>query len=183
MINRFTILTVAALICFCSCENDMATIHKLNSRQEAQVEVGNDIEMLYSSDANLRARLIAPQVKHYNTKQSYMEFDKGLVVYFYDDSMKQTSKLTANYGRIDEGSNDMLVRDKVEVINVKNETLNTEELFWNNKTRRITSNKFVKIQTADEIIYGDGLDANEDMTNYRIKKISGTVKLKDGQAP
>ena len=73
----------------------------------------------------------------------------------------------------------MLVRDKVEVVNTKNETLSTEELIWNNKTRRITSDKFVKIQTADEIIYGDGLDANEDMTNYRIKKISGTVRLKN----
>lgn len=181
MINRFAIALM--LVCFCSCENDMATIRKLGSKQEAQVEVGNEIEMLYSSEANLRARLIAPELKRYNVKQSYTEFEKGLVVYFYDDSMQQTSRLTANYGRVEEGSNDMLVRDKVEVVNVKNETLSTEELIWNNKTRRITSNKFVKIQTADEIIYGDGLDANEDMTNYKIKKISGTVKLKGDQAP
>ena len=157
----------------------MATIRKLSSKSEAQIEVGTDIEMLYSTEAKVRARLLAPQMKRYDIKQSYIEFDKGLILYFYDDSLKQTSRLTANYGRVDEGSNDMFVRDKVEVITVKNETLNTEELVWNNKTRRITSDKFVKIQTADEIIYGDGLDANEDLTNYKIKKIRGNIKLKD----
>jgi LPS export ABC transporter protein LptC len=159
----------------------MATVKKLSSGQEAQMEIGTDIEMLYSSEAHVRARLVAPQLKRYNTRQPYMEFDKGLVVHFFDENLEQTSRLTANYGRIEEGSNDMIVRDKVEVVNTKNETLNTEELIWNNKTRRITSDKFVKIQTADEIIYGDGLDANEDMTNYRIKKIRGSIKLKDQQ--
>jgi len=182
MIKRLAI-ALGMLACLCGCENDMATVRKLNSSNDAQVETGDDIEMLYSTEAHVRARLVAPQLKRYNVKQSYMEFDKGLVVYFYDDSMRQTSRLTAGYGRVDEGSNNMLVRDKVEVVNTKHETLNTEELIWNNKTRRITSDKFVKIQTADEIIYGDGLDANEDMTNYRIRKISGTVRLKGEQAP
>jgi LPS export ABC transporter protein LptC len=177
MINRWLLLF--ALAGCTACENDMATIRKLSGTQEAQVEVGTDIEMLYSAEAYVRARLVAPQLKRYNVRDAYMEFDKGLVVYFYDENLNQTSRLTANYGRVVEGSNDMLVRDKVEVINTKNETLNTEELIWNNKTRRITSDKFVKIQTADEIIYGDGLDANEDMTNYRIKKIRGNIKLKD----
>ena len=180
MINRFVSIALFT-VALVGCENDMATVNKLSSTLEAQVETGQEIEMLYSSEARVRARLVGPQVKRHNTREPYMEFDKGLVVYFYDDSMVQTSRLTANYGRVDEGSNDMVVRDKVEVINAKNETLTTEELVWNNKTRRITSDKFVKIQTADEIIYGDGLDANEDMTNYRIKKIRGSIRLKDQQ--
>ena len=157
----------------------MATLRKFSADDESRTETGDDIEMLYSTDARVRARLVAPHLKRVNLKDGHTEFDKGLVVFFYDDSLNQTSRLTAAYGRIDERSNDMLVRDKVEVVNTKGETLETEELVWNNKTRRITTDKFVKIQSADEIIYGDGLDANEDLTDYRIRKIRGNVKLKD----
>lgn len=172
---------VLATLCFAlsGCENDMATVRKFGGADESHIETGDDIEMLYSNDAKVRARLVAPHLKRVNDKDGATEFDKGLVAFFYDDSLNQTSRLTANYGRIDERSNDMLVRDKVEVINTNGETLQTEELIWNNKTRRITTDKFVKIQSADEIIYGDGLDANEDLTDYKIKKIRGNVKLKN----
>src|SRR5688500_11786015 len=152
MIKRF----VLAALCLAAvgCENDMATVRKFGAADGTHVETGDDIEMLYSNDAKVRARLVAPHLKRINAKDGGTEFDKGLVAFFYDDSLNQTSRLTAAYGRIDERSNDMLVRDKVEVINSNGETLQTEELIWNNKTRRITTDKFVKIQSADEIIYG-----------------------------
>lgn len=155
----------------------METIRRFASHQEAQKETGEGIEMLYSSEANVRARLVAPSLVRVAEKKPFIEFDKGLTVFFYDDSLRQSSKLTADYGRIDEHSNNMVVRNNVEVVNTKNETLQTEELLWNNQTRRITTDKFVKIKTQKEILYGDGLDANEDMTYYKIKKIRGTIQL------
>jgi lipopolysaccharide assembly outer membrane protein LptD (OstA) len=73
----------------------------------------------------------------------------------------------------------MIARNNVEVINIKGEKLNSEELIWNNKNKKIYTEKFVTIQTKDEIIYGDGLEANEDLTNYKIKKIRGTIQVKE----
>lgn len=172
-------IAIVCVILFNACENDIQTINKIATKQEVQIETGTDIEILYSSDAIIKAKLKAPQLKRYIVKNPYTEFDKGLIAFFYDDSSKQISKLTAGYGRVNEKDNTMIVRDSVEVLSVKNEKLNTEELSWNSKTRKIFTDKFVKIQTADEIIYGDGLEANEDLTNYKIKKIRGTVSLKD----
>jgi len=37
----------------------------------------------------------------------------------------------------------------------------------------------VKITTADEVIYGDGLESNQDFTKYKIKNIKGTIHLKE----
>lgn len=104
---------------------------------------------------------------------------KGLKLVFYNDSMGVSSRLTANYGISYENSHEMIVRDNVQVVNVNGEIMNTEELIWNSKTEKITSDKFVKIQTKDEIIYGDGLEANQDLTNYKIRKIRGTIHLKN----
>jgi LPS export ABC transporter protein LptC len=176
---RSFLLSLLIILALSACENDIEMVNKITSKKEVEIETGEGIEILYSSNAKIRAKLQSPQLKRNNSKNPYTEFDKGLVVFFYDEEMKQISKLTAKYGRINEKDNTMIVRDNVEVINIKNEKLNTEELTWDNKTRKIYTEKFVKIQTNDELIFGDGMEANEDLTNYKIKKLRGTVNLKD----
>ena len=157
----------------------MSEIKKISSPDEALVEVGKKVELLYSSAGKVRARLIAPELLRHRGKTPFTEMPKGLKMYFYNDSLVAESKLTAKYGVTYEKSNEMIVRDSVVVINLKGEILQTEELIWNDQTQKITSSKFVKIQTKDEIIYGDGLEANNDLTNYKIKKIRGTIHLKE----
>jgi precorrin-4 methylase len=72
----------------------------------------------------------------------------------------------------------MTARKNVEVINAKGEKLNTEEIIWDEQKKIIYSNAFVKISTGDEIIWGIGMEANEDFTDYVIKKVTGKVKVK-----
>jgi len=176
LFNFFLSLLLSLLL---SCENDLSDINKVSSPKEASVETGKDIEVLYSSQGKVKARMQAPSLLRHRDKNPYSELPDGLKIIFFDDSLKQESKLTARYGVTYEKSHEMIVRDSVVVVNVKGEKLETEELIWNDQTEKITSNKFVKIQTADEIIYGDGLEANSDLTNYKIKKIRGTIKLKE----
>ncbi len=40
----------------------------------------------------------------------------------------------------------------------------------------------MKITTEDEVIFGHGLESNQDFTKYRIKKIKGTINLKDAES-
>jgi len=177
--QKLVLIIFLLLPVFYSCENDITEINKIASPEDAQIEVGKKIELLYSSNGKVRARLIAPELLRHRTKTPFTEMPKGLKMYFYNDSMVSESKLTAKYGISYEKSNEMIVRDSVVVINLKGEKLETEELVWNEQTQKITSSKFVKIQTKDEIIYGDGMEANSDLTNYKIKKIRGTIRLKE----
>ena len=177
--QKLVLIIFLLLPVFYSCENDITEINKIASLEDAQIEVGKKIELLYSSNGKVRARLIAPELLRHRTKTPFTEMPKGLKMYFYNDSMVSESKLTAKYGISYEKSNEMIVRDSVVVINLKGEKLETEELVWNEQTQKITSSKFVKIQTKDEIIYGDGMEANSDLTNYKIKKIRGTIRLKE----
>lgn len=177
--QKLVLIIFLLLPVFYSCENDITEINKIASPEDAQIEVGKKIELLYSSNGKVRARLIAPELLRHRTKTPFTEMSKGLKMYFYNDSMVSESKLTAKFGISYEKSNEMIVRDSVVVINLKGEKLETEELVWNEQTQKITSSKFVKIQTKDEIIYGDGMEANSDLTNYKIKKIRGTIRLKE----
>lgn len=50
------------------------------------------------------------------------------------------------------------------------------------KKNIISSDKFVKITTDQEVIYGEGLEADERMTRYKILKPQGTIKVKMNDA-
>lgn len=162
-----------------SCENDMATVNKLTNQYEASSETGKDIEVLYSDLGKIKAKMTAPTMLRFHTREPYTELPDGLKILFYDPNGQVESQLTAGYGISYEKSDEMKVRNNVEAISVKGDKLNTEELVWNQKSQKISSDKFVKITTKDEIIFGDGFESNQDLSNYKIKKIRGTIRLKE----
>ena len=73
----------------------------------------------------------------------------------------------------------MEAKNNVVVVNEKGEQLNTEHLTWDKKQSLIYTKEFVKITTAEEIIYGNGLESNQSFTKYKIKDIKGTINLKE----
>ena len=164
------------------CENDLAKVNLVASQKELPVEHGTDIEMLYSTYGDVKVELIAPTMERHVQESPYMEFNDGLRLYFYDDEKNIDSRLSANYGIAFEEEEEMIVRNDVVVINVKGEKLNTEELIWKQTEHKIYSNKFVKITTADEIIFGEGLESNEEFTEYTVKNIRGTISIEDDTA-
>jgi len=168
-------LGLLMLLIFASCENDISLVKKITNQQDAQIENAKGIEVIYSSNAAIKASLQAPTMKHFEGAQPYTELPEGVRMFFYDDSMKVNSQLTAGYGIRLDSKKQMVVHDNVEVINLNGEKLNTEELIWDEKTQRIYSNKFVKITRKDEILYGDGFESNADITNYKIKKLRGII--------
>ena len=89
--------------------------------------------------------------------------------------------MSANYGMYYSKKDEMMVRDDVAIVNTKGELLNTEELTWKRREGKIYSDKFVRITTPDEIIYGTGFEAKQDFSDYTIKNISGTIKVEAGQ--
>lgn len=163
------------LLCY-SCVNDMQDVAETSRLAEPGVEHGKNIELYYSENGKVKVRVTAPSVTRYNTDKPYSEFTDGLQVDFFNDSMRVVTHLTANYGVRYEKDMQTIVRNDVRVVNDKNEHLSTEELIWDEKKHLIYSDKFVKITTPDQVLYGNGLEADEELTHYIIKNPVGTIK-------
>ena len=71
----------------------------------------------------------------------------------------------------------MEVEKDVELTNAKGDRLTTQHLTWDEQRKLIYTNDFVKIVTAKETIFGDGLEANQDFSQYTIKKPKGSLKV------
>lgn len=161
-----------------SCKNDLSEAKLIVSKANVNIEKGENVEIKYSDYGVPKIRALGKTVIRYNTQKPYMEFRDGLVMYFYNAEGKIESTMTSRYATAVENSNEMTARDSVVVINDKGERLDTDELIWDENKKIIYSNSFVKITTPDNIIYGNGMVANQNFTDYTIKKTSGIIKVK-----
>ena len=167
-------------IFFSACENDIEKIKQVSRVDETPAERAENIDVLYSDSGFVKMKLTAPVLERYMTPNDpYFLFPKGMKTIFYDRLLNITSRLTAEYGIRYENSQRMEARKNVEVINEKGDKLNTEHLTYDQADGKLRSDEFVKITTADEIIYGTGLEANEDFSRYRIFNIKGIINLKN----
>ena len=163
-----------------SCKDNLQTIKETIDRSALNTERADSVTILYSRDGNTVAKLFTKKFNHIqDVKPTYIEMKKGLRVEFYNDSLQIINTLHANYGKYFEENGNVLVRDSVVVYNVKKEQLNTEELIWNEKLQKFYTDKFVKISTPTQIIYGDGLESNQHFTEYTILHVKGIIGVTD----
>lgn len=144
------------------------------------METATDVTIRYTDSARLKAIITAPLMERYpDADKPYLEMTKGLNAEFYNKNGQVVNWLRANYGVHYEKDKTIELRDKVQVRNKYDEQLESEELYWDQATKRIHTDKFVKIKRQDELIYGEGFESNETFTKYKIIKPSGRVKLKE----
>lgn len=176
-----TFFTIISIITFASCSNDMDQINRLIDEKEVKLEKATDVELIYSDSAIVKVKVISPELlRHLDRNNPIDEFPNGIHVKFYDEFQRVGSYLDARYALRMEKDKKIIVRDSVVFYNQKNEKLETNELIWDEKEERISSEKFVMITRPEQgdTIMGYGIDANEDFTRFEIKrKFSSKMKF------
>ncbi len=163
----------------CSCENDVAEIASLTNKKNEPISKGKNVEFIYSEKSNVKIKITAPLMEEYGEEENkYMEMTEGIKVLFYDSLLNVASTLTSNYAIHRVSENVMEAKEDVVVVNDKGEVLNTEHLIWIEDSSKIYTKEFVKISTEDEIIMGEGMEANQDFTKWKIHKPTGVINVK-----
>lgn len=167
-----------------SCKNDLKNLKEKHNAFNLNAERAEEVSILYGKDGVTKAKLYTKSFQHIqNVTPSYIEMKENLRVDFYNDSLQIQSTLTAKYGKYFEQDGNVLVRDSVKVVNLKNEQLETEELIWNEKIQKFYTEKFVKITTPTQVIYGDGLESNQNFSEYKIINVKGIIGISQNSFP
>lgn len=163
------------LFLFSACSHSELKEPVLYTGPDREVE---DIEMYYSENARVKVKMVAELV--YEFQSGDREFPKGVYIEFYNAFGRLESTLRANHAYYFKSEHQWRGRGKVEVKNIeKNEQLNTEELFWKPAEEKIFTDKFVTIRQQGDVIYGQGLEARQDMSEYTIKKPEGEFAVEE----
>ncbi len=168
-------LMLPCLVFLSSCFKNSKTMEQMKPYTGPAMEIDN-IETIYSDLAIPRVKLTG--AKQIELQNGNREFPKGVVVEFYDESGAASSVLTANFARYYKDMNKYLVTGNVIVKSIgEHKTLKTEELNWDPIRQKIFTEKFVTIETAKEILTGQGLEAKEDFSSYKILKPTGILTV------
>jgi LPS export ABC transporter protein LptC len=181
-IISISLLSAGIIIFITSCKNKPSEIGEVLARSVKQEDKAEEVTIIYSEHGKVKARLFSKEfIKNDLARPPYWDMKKGLRVEFYDDSTRLESTLNASYARYYEQQGNILIRDHIIIKNRKGEKLSTEELIWNQKLKKFYTEKFVRISTPTQVMFGDGMEANEDFTWYKITNIKGVVQVKKGE--
>jgi LPS export ABC transporter protein LptC len=175
---KITVIFFISIIILISCENEMSSIHKISFDSSAPDETTKKLHVVYSDSGFARVEIIASSSETYTDKRNITKMHDSLRVNFFSSEGKIISTLSALYGEIDHTKGIIIVRDSVRLRNlIKNQTLETEELTWNQKDSLIYSISQVIIKTPRGIVIGSGIRTKQDFDSYEILNPSGSIKL------
>lgn len=148
------------------------------TENDVAVELGRNVEILYSDSAIVRVRVTGPLLYNFTERENpRQEFPAGVKVDFLESNLSIKCTITAKTAVRYQEKGQIIARDSVVLVTVKQEKLETEELIWDEKTGKVFTEKFVKVTKPGEIIYGFGLEAEQDFSYWKIKVPKGRIKV------
>jgi len=179
-INLFLpVLSISCCLFISACENDPKMIDDWSKKKE-MVEVGKNIEAYLSQESKVKAKLTAPLMLRHEADTLYTEFPNSLHVDFYDDSTKIESWVDSKHGKYFENLNKVYLWDSVVVINIKGDTLKSQDLWWDKSKELFYTDKYAEYLRSDKQIYpGKGLEATQDFKRITFKEPTGIIHVSD----
>ena len=135
----------------------------------------------FISDSGLiRYKIITSEWLIFNSVDSpYWAFHKGIYLEKFDTLFRIDASIKADTAFYYEDKKLWELRQNVHIRSQKGDKFDTHLLFWNQKTERMYSDQFIRIEQPDKIIEGYGFESNQQMTEYQIFNNTGIFEVED----
>jgi len=184
VLNRISSITIASfavvmLLLFTSCSRNAQVLGEaVTERDSLPVLATYDVNTLISDSGLIRYRIEADEWLVYDRKDpSYWAFEKGVYLEKFDQELVVDADIKADTAYYYDKEKLWELRGNVAIKNLKGERFNTELLFWDEKTQKVYSDKFIRIEQLDKVVTGEGFESNQQMTTYTIFKPGGVFYI------
>ena len=160
-----------------SCENDLDHVTRVTVVDNTPDQITNNLHTLYSDSGIVEYEIIATRMEIFEKPIQKTYFKKGFEVNYFSKDGSKISNLKADYGEIIQQENLIICKNNVIFTNYeKQQTLKTEELFWDQKLKKIRTTKNFFIDSPTTEAKGLGLEADETFSEYTMNNFSLTYK-------
>jgi len=179
--NMSKIATISLVAFFFSCGNELKEVQDFLADKNLPVGVAKNVNLIHTDSGAVETRLITPLLNDFSNREMhpYQEFPEGIQITTFDKN-KDSVTLTANYCRSFSKTGISEIKDNVVVVNHKDQSkLYTEQLFWDQNTHYIYTEKAFKLITKTDTIKGKGFESKEDLSKVTMKDISGAIYVNE----
>ena len=160
-------MATAAAVAFVvfSCKGKLGEAAALNL-SETPVQTVTDMFIVQTENSGLEMRAEAPLMEKYERDTlSYELFPKGFFVYGYTDDGLLETKITSDNARhlkYNDGRETWEAFGNVVVQNlIKQETMETDTLYWDQKNEKIYTHCYVKMYSPQGFMQGYGMESDQ----------------------
>lgn len=157
----------------------MQQVNALTLASDTAQMSGKDVELTRSLKGFITVRMKAKEVRQLDMSENTFEFPKGLQIFMYDTLGNITSQMSADYSIYYDKKGIWEAKNNVDVSNEKGDRLNTEYLVWDRGKETFETDQFVKITTADGVMFGDGMVSDQKFENWEIKNGRGVFDIEN----
>lgn len=178
------VCAVAVCLCFlvlsvsCS-DGETDVVDGYEDISELPTLYTRDVVTLISDSGVTRYRIEAPSWYMYdNTPEPYWYFPDGLKVEQFDTLFVTETFIQGDTATYYKNRQLWQLDRNVHIENAEGRVFDTQQLFWDQKERKIYSDSAIRITSEGEIIEGLGFVSNEQITKYAILQTKGIFTVK-----
>ena len=163
---------------FISCGGRRASVAPPNADSLITMQ-STDLTVVYSANGLTSYRFETPLLERYEmAAEPYMEFRQGIHMTTYNDSTEVVeSTLVADYAKYLERQQLWEARGRVVAVNAEGRKLETEQLFWNEKTDRIYSVVPARMTEGEDVTTVEDFETNSAFDDYRFRSPLGQMAV------
>ena len=172
------VLTTAMLF---SCTNSAKEVKDFLADKNLPIGEAYNINHKHTDSGRIDVKMKAPVMLDFNNRKShpYSEFPEGIKITKIE---KNGDSLTieGDYSRSYAKTNVSEIKQNVVIVNyAHNNRLETEQIYWDQKTHYFFTESKFTFYTKTDTIYGKGFEASEDLEKWWVKNQSGVVQIKE----
>ncbi len=168
---KVVFVNIILCILFIGCNGEKKEYVDTPFDREALPSMSTDsVTELISDSGLIRYKMIADRWMVFDqASDPHWYFPKGIYLEQFDTTFQIQATLKADTAWNYTQRKLWKLKGHVFVRNNKDETFAGDELFWNERTGKVYSDKYIEINKPGELLLkGHGFESNQQMTEYRI---------------
>lgn len=169
------VVTVFAVTLFFGCESNFKEVQKINFSEFIPSGDADLVNLKYTDSGRITAILMSPKMLDFsNVDFPFTEFPKGIDVTLYDKNAKKTF-IKSNYAVTYNVTNIIDLQGKVKITSQDGQTLETEQLYYDQKNEWFFTEKKFKFTDPKGVSNGEGIDFSKDFKVINSQRITGVL--------
>lgn len=152
----------------------------ITNRDSVPVMVTRGVSSYVSDSGVVRYKIVTDEWQVFDRLDpSRWTFEKGIYLEKFNNDLVVDATIVADTAYYYDKEELWELRGDVHIENEQDEQFDTQLLFWNQKTRQVYSDLYIRIRQQKRIITGVGFTSNQEFTNYTIKQTQGVFPIRE----
>lgn len=176
----FLLMLFFTFLLFVGCSNTAEEIRDYSRLGSEPMLEADEIDLRITEQGDVVVRVQAPVMRSFDSdEKKYDEFEQGIRVQSYDAEGGSGASISASYAIYQRQEKLWEARQHVVAVNEKGDSIQTEQIFWDENKGRVYTNANVRIRTASAVLFGKGLESDDRFIDWEIKEPTGVIAVPD----